>query len=597
MPSVLRQRLNAQAAARWTRRAQPRARAPFIEQTAILGEVPLDAWGGWDGSGWGPNHSLFVTTGTRFGGTNSLIYRLDAPDGGWAQETSVPHGAETINKLRSGPARSTGVDRLWAFYEGPQNGQRFLISREAGTGWGFESVPGHASGDGGPVGGRGLGITLGGGPGSRVLAGASYEWLGDQRGRLFEQQATGSWAEVRSHDPSLMWEIEFDDQGRVWEFWSDFGLSGGEARLYVNGVQRATPPGGDISCAGWFKGHMYVCGDLAKSDAHNQIHRSVDGSSWARVHTFQSAQKADHVTVIPRGDGELWATGQAPFEAAWTLDGVTWTREATLPAFVTAGTPQGTDTNHRTAIAYWQGAVWVFARDHGAGTCRVFTDQTETPPEPEPEPSPVPGGPVFFPSLTVPPRPPELPTVPVPPTQPQTKAADVFPRGEPPPMQKWVEGADRFVAETSLRFDALLTKWIEEFLRVMKDAWVRLQTLVTAVVGRVLVLETRIADTYTWGQKGALRADEPIALPLRVVRNEELVEMTIAADHEDSRGGVTIDLTRNGTTILSGRLSGDDLAVIAPNPGITLTRNDILAVIARNVDADAAGIVVQARCR
>jgi hypothetical protein len=202
-----------------------------------------------------------------------------------------------------------------------------------------------------------------------------------------------------------------------------------------------------------------------------------------------------------------------------------------------------------------------------------------------------------FPTLAPPPRPPELPTVPVPPTRPVVKAEEVFPRGQAPPLQKFIEQTDRFVDETGLRRDAFLSKWLDEFIRVMKDAWVRLSTVFTELESRVSTLETRIADTYTWGQKGHPTADEPIALPLRVVRDEELVEMTIAADHEDSRGGITIDLTRNGDTILSGRLGGDDIAVIEADPGTKLDKNDILAAIARDVDDTATGIVVQARCR
>ena len=599
-PSVLRQRLNAQALLRRRPRPSPRARAPFVEKTAIPGEVPLDAWADWDGSGWGPTNALLLTTGGRFGGTGSRIYRLDAPGtGAWVND-GAPVGAETINKIRSGPARNTGVDRLWAFYETPPGEQRFLISREAGTSWTFESVPRTEADYADPVGGRGLGITLGGLTGSRIVVGASYNWRGDRTGRVFEMQPNAAWVSRRDLRPSLMWELEFDDQGRLWEFWNDFGQSGTISRVYVNGVDKGASPGGDISQAVWFKGHMYVVGSFGGSQAvRNQISRSVDGTSWGPVYRFPSAQKGDHLVVIPRGDAELWATAHEPFEVAWTPDGVTWTLEPNLPSFATEGTDK--DGNHRTAITYWQGGVWVFARDQAAGTCRVFTDQGQTTPVPEPEPGP-PGQPVF-PSLTAPPRPPELPTVPVPPTQPTTKAADVFPKGDQPPMQKWVEGADRFVAETSLRYDALLTQWIEDFIRVMKDAWTRLNTLFANTLGRIViienrldVLETRISDTYTWGS-GSITVDKPIALPLRVVRDETFVEMSIAADTPSEEGAVEIELTLNDGTLLNGALAAGAAFVVVPAIGTAAVAKDSkLAVITRAVGTGVKGVVVQARC-
>ena len=606
MPSVLvKRQLKAQEARirAWRKRAAPRAgTTPFVEQTAIPGEVPLDAWAGWDGAGWGPASSLFLTTGRRFGGTNSIIYRLDTPGGAWAQESGLPTGgagAETINKIRNGVSRDSGVDFLWAFYETPHSGQRFLIARNSvGGGWFFVGVPDSEANYDDPVGGRGLGITLGGITGSRLLAGASYNWRteegGDRSGRLFEQQPNGAWVQVRSNRPSLMWELEFDDQGRLWEFWNDFGVSGTISRVYVNGLDKGPSPGGDISSACWFKGHMYVIGALSSnSEQRNRISRSSDGSSWAPVYTFPTATRGDHVMVIPRGDGEIWATAHNPFQAAWSLDGVTWTLEASLPSF-----PTHEESNHRTAVAYWRGGVWIFGRDQAASTTRVFTDWTDdgTPgPEPEPGPTPPPDT-GFFPSLPVPPKPPELPTIPVEPTQPTTKAADVFPAGEQPPEQKWVEQADRLVAETSLKFDAILTKWIEEFMRVIKDAWARLGTLVGVISGRIEVLENRVSDTYTWGS-GSITVDKGIALPLRVVRSEVLVEFTIAAETASTSGDVQIELQQNGATLINGTLpSGSNFAVMPAEDRPGLAVNDKLEVITRSVGTGVKGVVCQARC-
>ena len=63
----------------------------------------------------------------------------------WADD-GAPSGAETINKIRNGVSRDTGVDRLWAFYERPMSGQRFLISREVGHGLEFRERAGFGSG-------------------------------------------------------------------------------------------------------------------------------------------------------------------------------------------------------------------------------------------------------------------------------------------------------------------------------------------------------------------------------------------------------------------------------------------------------------------
>ena len=123
---------------------------------------------------------------------------------------------------------------------------------------------------------------------------------------------------------------------------------------------------------------------------------------------------------MPRGAGELWATGHDPFQVAYSTDGSTWTEEATIPSFET-----GEDTNHLTAIAFWKDSIWVLARDAGQSNTRVFTDFVEggngnggngnggNRGEPPPAPDPPPGIPARkpFPVLIIPPRPPELPTV------------------------------------------------------------------------------------------------------------------------------------------------------------------------------------------
>ena len=99
-----------------------------------------------------------------------------------------------------------------------------------------------------------------------------------------------------------------------------------------------------------------------------------------------------------------------------------------------------------------------------------------------------------------------------------------------------------------------LTKWLEEFIRVVKDAWARLGTLVGVISGRIEVLEKRVSDTYTWGS-GSITVDKIIALPLRVVRSEVLVEFTIAAETASTSGDVQIELRQNGATLINGTLS------------------------------------------
>jgi hypothetical protein len=82
----------------------------------------------------------------------------------------------------------------------------------------------------------------------------------------------------------------------------------------------------------------------------------------------------DHMLRVPRGDppGELWVVGHHPLEAAYTLDGSTWIRDPTLPAIAT-----GDDSNALTAIAYYDGSVWIFSRDSSQGTIRAWRDKPE----------------------------------------------------------------------------------------------------------------------------------------------------------------------------------------------------------------------------
>ena len=206
-------------------RAAPRAAgAPFHEVASIPGQVPLDAWAGWDGSGWGPSGSLWVTTGTRQGGSSSQVFRLDSPDGEWVND-GAPGGAETLNKIRNGHSRADNLDYLAVFFETPKKPATWLIARRADTGWQFVGVPETSRSYDDPVGGRGLAFKFGGPPGGPVVAGASFGWRDRKQARVFDMQSDGGWNKIRDVEPSLLWELEFDGEGRLWEFFNDFGSS------------------------------------------------------------------------------------------------------------------------------------------------------------------------------------------------------------------------------------------------------------------------------------------------------------------------------------------------------------------------------------
>jgi hypothetical protein len=291
--------------------------------------------------------------------------------------------------MRSGIDPHTRSERLWAFFESPGDGQTWLAWRLALAGaspWHFENVPM----GGGDVGGEGLGVPLGGGADKpRLLGGASQHWdVPDQReGLVCEKNSDGSWSVIRrigpayGHHVTLQWAVEFDARGRHWSFWNDFGQAHAESGTFVDNIGGTPPaPGGDISSAAWFGGHdgwMYSCGALV-GDPENRsaVYRIQNGggTQWEQVHRLQAGYMTDHLLRVPRGDepGELWVVGHHPLEAAYTLDGLTWVRDTTLPAI-----PTGDDTNALTAIAYYDGSVWIFSRDSSRNTLRAWRDTPE----------------------------------------------------------------------------------------------------------------------------------------------------------------------------------------------------------------------------
>lgn len=194
--------------------------------------------------------------------------------------------------------------------------------------------------------------------------------------------------------------------------------------------------------------------------------------------------------------------------------------------------------------------------------------------------------PIVFPPLTIPPRPPELPAVPPPATT-------------EPAVTKGPH----------LRNDAFLSRWVEDFERVVKDAWFSLSKVIAALDARVTGLETRVtnleqrvSDTYTWGQKGTPTIDEDadvtlLALPLRVVRDEEIVECT--ATSEVPEGAVTFVVQHNEVDVVT--LTLDSVPFVAvplpPDAPHKVLKDDRLRVVIASVDGDIADVVVQARCR
>jgi hypothetical protein len=227
-----------------------------------------------------------------------------------------------------------------------------------------------------------------------------------------------------------------------------------------------------------------------------------------------------------------------------------------------------------------------------------------------------------FPTLNIPPKPQELPSTP-----PPSSSARVREEAE-----KTGNPLGKLLVDGYNRGDAHLTGWVDEEQRVLKEAWQDLQTLVASLDARILVLETRIADTYTWGQKGTLTVEEGepgesvpvtlLALPLRIVRDEEIVECTAAAEVPGLGGVLLVQHQASGPTetppIRADEVPWTDVATLTieaemkfvavtlPEP-FKMKKDDTLRVVIAEVVSPAravgeepeelADVVVQARCR
>jgi hypothetical protein len=191
------------------------------------------------------------------------------------------------------------------------------------------------------------------------------------------------------------------------------------------------------------------------------------------------------------------------------------------------------------------------------------------------------------------------------------------------------------------RNDAFLSNWVEDFERVVKDAWTKLGVLLGEIDKRVTALENRVSDTYTWGQKGELTVEEPeegeepeptlLALPLRIVRKEEILECTAAAEKPGAGGVLIVQHQASGPIVVEppveppvtpradevpDEVPWTDVATLALDAemkflAVTLTtpfkmaKDDTLRVVIAEVgeapeddeDGALADVVVQARCR
>jgi hypothetical protein len=201
----------------------------------------------------------------------------------------------------------------------------------------------------------------------------------------------------------------------------------------------------------------------------------------------------------------------------------------------------------------------------------------------------------FLPPLVPPPRPPELPVA------------------VPPPLA----GQTPQTPGPHVRNDAFLSQWIDDLERVLKDAWIKLNSVLKGFDERITILETRVADTYTFGQKGILTVVEDpldpgaptiLALPLRVVRNEEIVELVVACEKASTADETTLqvqhavgnaDFTAVGLplTMGPGMKLAERLFTVAPRTPRKILRNDRLRVVIQVASLDAADIVAQVRCR
>jgi hypothetical protein len=227
-----------------------------------------------------------------------------------------------------------------------------------------------------------------------------------------------------------------------------------------------------------------------------------------------------------------------------------------------------------------------------------------------------------FPVLNLPPRPQELPSTP-----PPSSSARVREEAE-----KTGSPLGKLLVDGYTRGDAHLTGWLDEEQRILKEGWQDLQTLVSALDARLLALETRIADTYTWGQKGTLTIEEGepgeptpvslLALSLRIVRDEEIVECTAAAEVPGLGGVLLVQHQASGAPATpptrADEIPWTDVATLTLDAGMrfvavtlpepfTMKKDDTLRVVIAEVTSpvraigeepeELADVVVQARCR
>lgn len=336
--------------------------SPFVLAATIETSTPLDAWAGVDGLGF--DGKMFFTTGVRQGGLSQIWVHDDRKgDANWVKETEDPSGhIETFNKIRDWKGRLY----VWAERPNLDAGQSCLISRPSGSAvWTYDTQRPISSS---ALGGRALGTPLDGQTG-RLYHGQEDDPFGSSHNTVYAKDSVdGPWELFRERDDTLLWELEYDGLGRLWEFYSAFAGTG-TAATFVGGGEIPSPPGGDISHAAWFPvtEQMYVCGGLSGNE-HSTAVSAFRNEHWEQVFALPSSIRADHVQHVPRGGGELWVSGHGPLQVFYSLDGSTWV-DAGLPAL---GASE--DTNHQTALCYYAGRVWVLARDADAGVTRAYRE-------------------------------------------------------------------------------------------------------------------------------------------------------------------------------------------------------------------------------
>lgn len=339
---------------------------------------PLDMWAGLDGAG--VHGALWLSTGRRkpAGGRGAGLWAHTDSMGDTHWPLIFLNGMETANKIRD-YREPSGAHVLLTYFEANDLTGSVILKRRSDGSTSFESIPK----SGNTVGGRGLATNIW----SSAFVGDLYaaqnpDWTSGS-GELWRRPHDGGgWTRSRRYGSGeLIWEVEYAPDA-LWEFVTEF--RGGTSYGYRNGSRFSHP---DCRSAMYapLTGHMYITSGL--DSATGRVYRSRDGRSWEQV--FNAAGRLDHVKYIPRGSGEIWLVGFDPFTIYKSTNGTTFTLEH-QGAFDTL-----TDTNHMSALAYYNNRVWAACTDADARTIAIFREDASSDP-------PAPDAPLAAPTLTSP---------------------------------------------------------------------------------------------------------------------------------------------------------------------------------------------------